>query len=902
MTDVAVPLTSVLTPGSAELRDPILVGHKFARQEMLRDEGFRVPPFACVPSTVFDELAGPVVREVLAAAGTGDPTAPARELRERIRAITVPDALAGQLLDRFDELAGPDGVVAVRACVAADATGAGEDSEQQAHAGLSDSFLHVRRSDVVARVRDCWASAFNDEAVLYRGRIGEDPWSARTAVGVQAMVTGARSFVAFTRDPRDGSRRCVVAAAYGSGEGVVAERADVDHVVVDRDTGSVERETVHKRRSTAPADGGGITVVDVPAELADQPVLDDALVREIVATAERIEEVFGRPQDIEGTVTAGGEVHVVQSRPITGLNTVPDAPADPIPWGNSNVTESFPGVSCALTFSMARTLYETGFADFYRRMGVPERALSGNRHRLARMIGHLDGRIYYRLDSWYHLHGQLRSFDAIRPTWEQAMGLAAGTSGRRRRPGRVRTALNAVELAVRAAGHRRRVRAFLTWWDALHARHADLDGRAPHELVDAYRDLWRQVGQWWGVTLVNGELLMNTTRATTALLERWAPGGDRGVLNGMLCGGPEHRSAAAMRSMVELAELAVATGARHLLAAPGDDDATLRRRFDELQRSPEHRALADAVAVHVRRYGDRGLQDLKLEAATPRTEPWTVLRLLAPYADGGLSADANRAGEQKVRREAERELAARCPNRLRRTVLRALFRAMRRLVVVREDTRFARSELVGDSRELLTRLGRELARAGHLDDGRDVLDLTVEEVLGAYEGTLPAADLRALAAVRAATRRDAAGRPAMPSRIDTDPDRPVAAAGETRADPAAAPEGDTGDALRGLGSSSGVVRGRAKVVVDPADAGDDCADAILVARETDPGWLYLMLAARGMVVERGTLLSHTAITGRQLGIPTVVAVPGATTRIPDGALVEVDGGAGTVRVLDGVPS
>ena len=76
-----------------------------------------------------------------------------------------------------------------------------------------------------------------------------------------------------------------------------------------------------------------------------------------------------------------------------------------------------------------------------------------------------------------------------------------------------------------------------------------------------------------------------------------------------------------------------------------------------------------------------------------------------------------------------------------------------------------------------------------------------------------------------------------------------------------------------------------------------CVGRILVAKETDPGWLALMMAAKGMVVERGSLVSHTAISGRLLGIPTVVAVPGAMRAIPDGAWVELDGDAGTIRLL-----
>lgn len=101
----------------------------------------------------------------------------------------------------------------------------------------------------------------------------------------------------------------------------------------------------------------------------------------------------------------------------------------------------------------------------------------------------------------------------------------------------------------------------------------------------------------------------------------------------------------------------------------------------------------------------------------------------------------------------------------------------------------------------------------------------------------------------------------------------------------------------GLGSSGGRVRGRAKVISDPTLHVALGPDAILVARETDPGWLFLMLSVRGLIVERGSMLSHTAITGRKLGIPTVVAVPHATTRIPDNSLIEIDGTSGEVRVL-----
>jgi pyruvate,water dikinase len=140
-------------------------------------------------------------------------------------------------------------------------------------------------------------------------------------------------------------------------------------------------------------------------------------------------------------------------------------------------------------------------------------------------------------------------------------------------------------------------------------------------------------------------------------------------------------------------------------------------------------------------------------------------------------------------------------------------------------------------------------------------------------------------------------RPGLPGRFDAPAGTPLAnAVVELRRTGAERPDGGPA-VLTGLASSSGRIRARAKVVLDPAVDPQTCEGRILIARETDPGWMFLMLAAKGLVVERGTILSHTAITGRVLGVPTVVAVEDATSLIPDGAWIEVDGRAGTVRLL-----
>jgi rifampicin phosphotransferase len=110
----------------------------------------------------------------------------------------------------------------------------------------------------------------------------------------------------------------------------------------------------------------------------------------------------------------------------------------------------------------------------------------------------------------------------------------------------------------------------------------------------------------------------------------------------------------------------------------------------------------------------------------------------------------------------------------------------------------------------------------------------------------------------------------------------------------------TGEVLKGDGGSAGIARGPARIVLDPSDPRGLNPGDILVARLTDPAWTPLFLPASAVVVNVGALMSHAVIVSRELGIPCVVAVQNATDRIVDGAMLEVDGAAGTVKVL-GMP-
>lgn len=872
------------------------VGPKFSRQARMATEGFPVPRFFCVSAATFTEVLRPV-RAELDALLTGLDTADAETLekrasalRETVLAASVPAAVARQLYDAFDEVFGPDAVVSVRSSVVGTGADAGEDSAHDAFAGISDSFLYVTREELLDRVRQCWASGFGTQALLYRAARGGTQHGFAVAVGVQRMEFGRRSFVLFTCDPLTGARDRVLAAGLGIGEGVVQEKVPVDHYFVSRRDNAVRSVLAHKTQLMEENPGrlaDGPRTVPAPEELWDAPALTDEQIQEVVMVGDRIEKLFGCPQDIEGTFTADGRLNILQARPV-----VLELDRQRL-WSNANITESYPDVTTALTYSFAQRFYREDFHDFYRLLGVPRKVLDRHEGELRGMIGLLRGRVYYSLSVWYTLHGLSRTFPLWRSSFERMMGMSPSVTHVRPTPPLTdpallpATAATTARLAWRLVTHGAAVKDFETWWERILTAHREAAKTAdPLQLAQLMRSLWTEVGDRWGITLVNDLLLQLHETLAMKMLGRWVPQADAGLHSDLLCGGEENRSVIILMSIVEIAERIRATpGVLDALAVKPAEEV-----WDEIDRDAYGSDLADRMRTHNHLHGDRGLQELKLEVPVPRDQPAQLLRIAAEYARGDLTRALLREREAQARRAGERRLAELLAGRpLAGGALRAALAGQRRYINMRENTRYGRSELFGFGRQVYRRLGADLAARGLLEKAEDVVHLTEEEILGTYDGTAVTDDLRGLAAVRGAEFHARGAelpmdfvtmgpvREALP-----DPTRDTAASGT----------------LRGLGSSGGIVRGTARVVIDPHDLGEPSEDMILIARETDPGWLFLMLSSRGIVVERGTLLSHTAISGRKFGIPTIVALPHATTRIPDGARVEMDGAAGTVKILE----
>jgi pyruvate, water dikinase len=231
------------------------------------------------------------------------------------------EALRDEIAARHAEL-GDEVPVAVRS------SALGEDSAEATFAGQQDTYLWVRGIDAVYEaVRGCWASLHSAEAVAYRERFGVQ--NPAMGVTIQRMVDAAVSGVMFTCNPVSGDRSMVaINASWGLGLAVVGGEVTPDDYLVSKVTGEIVKRTISDKAVQYVPAANGTERVDVPQERRTEPCLDDDRLTALVTVGKRVEKHFGAPQDIEWAFDHGGELFILQSRPVTGLaKQEPQAPA-----------------------------------------------------------------------------------------------------------------------------------------------------------------------------------------------------------------------------------------------------------------------------------------------------------------------------------------------------------------------------------------------------------------------------------------------------------------------------------------------------------------------------------------------------------------------------------------------
>jgi pyruvate,water dikinase len=741
-------------------------------------------------------------------------------------------------------------------------SGREEDGADSAHAGQFETELNVAAAEVMAAAHRVWKSGFSETLARYRQAKGLSGAPQPPAVVVQVMVEARAAGVAFSADPVSGDRSVVVVSAIaGLADKLVGGEADGDSYRIGARGETLDIELV-----------------------GAAPVLSEAERGEVAALARRAAEHFGSPQDIEWAFDKRG-LHMLQSRPITTLGARVEIDSELTIWDNSNIVESYPGVTSPLTFSFARYVYSHVYQAFSRLMGVPVKVVDEHRAVFENMLGRVDGRVYYNLLNWYRALALFPGFKANRKFMEGMMGVSEALpqemadaiappteSGVERffdnlKFARVGFGLIWHEITIRSI-----IGKFYERLNVALARPNDeIDAMSATQLAAEYRNLERQLLAKWDAPLVNDFLCMIAFGAAQKAMTKWA--GDDGLafLSGMLTGQGDIISAEPARMIREMGAMVRERPELVKRLAAGD-----RTAIDAL---PDLRMAFDA---YIAKFGDRCTQELKLESRTLHEDPAPVLMAVA-------AASAPKA--VGVARDESRDLRDLVPEFGKRVIARRLLTWAKARVRDRENLRFERTRLFGRVRRIFLATGARLTEVGVLDYQRDVFSLTVEELLGAVEGAGVTSDLKALVRLRDAEHRAQLTRGDPPERFSVSGAHISGVAGLAAG---AVELVDASEVRKGLACCKGVVTARVRVIDDPRVEALPPGE-ILVARHTDPGWIAVFANAAGVIAERGSLLSHSAIVAREMGVPCVVALKGVTQWLKTGDTVRLDGGAGTVE-------
>ena len=845
-----------------------LVGGKGANLgELARIEGTAVPAGFCVTTDAFRRImtAVPLLDERLERLSRLDPDDRAAigglsaEVRRAVEEIGIPGDVAAAITGAVGRLGG-QAAYAVRSSATA------EDLPTASFAGQQDSYLNVvGPAEVLAHVSRCFASLFTERAVIYRLRNGFDDRKVQMAVVVQRMVFPQAAGLLFTADPVSSDRTVVsVEASFGLGEALVAGLVNPDVYRVRGD--AVVAKTVGEKRLAIHArPDGGTEERAVAADRREEPALTDAQVVRLARLGRRIEAHFGRPQDIEWCL-ADDEFRIVQSRPITTLFPIPAADDDDnhvyISVGHQQMmTDAMKPLGLSMwQLTTRRPMAEAGgrlFVDVTSMLASP-----ASREALVTGMGRSDPLIADALRTVL----DRGDFIPVKPDEEAEMPVGSEPATIETDPAIVSELVDRGQASIaalrRAIGSTSGPELFdFILADLPELRRTLFDPRGLQVILAGMQASWR----------------------LNELLETWL--GEKNAVDTLTQSVPGNVTSEMGLALLDVADVIRPYPDVVAFLAQVSDEGFL----DALPAVAGGREAAGAIGAFLDQYGMRCVGEIDVTRPRWSERPSSLLPLMLgnvrnfePGAGPRLFDEGLRKAEAKEQDVLTR-LRAWPDGEGKAAEAKRLIDRIRTFSGYREYPKYGMvSRYFAYKLALLAEADRQV-QAGLLEDREDIFFLTFQEFHAAVR--THRMDNRLIAERKDAFRSYQA---LTPPRVLTSDGEAVAGSYRRGGLPAGA--------LTGLPVSAGTVEGRARVILDLADA-DLVAGDILVTAYTDPSWTPAFVTISGLVTEVGGLMTHGAVIAREYGLPAVVGVQRATRTIRDGQRIRVNGTDGVVEIL-----
>lgn len=768
-----------------------------------------------------------------------------------------------------------------------------EDGKQFSFAGQFESVLHVTEATLSDALKTVWKSAYSERILAYK-TANNLTLSGGMAIIVQEMIDADVSGVAFGFNPVTGNRaEVVINATYGLGEGLVSGALNADQYIVSFENQCRETIAVKEQKLVLNTAGsGGTHFVPVEEELQEMAAL---LVPQLIELKELLVQLYAHfnvYQDIEFAIK-DNQLYLLQSRPITTLS-MPDVSGERIIWDSSNIIESYPGITSPLTFSFIRDVYEAVYRQFAGIMGVNARTIDENSAVFENMLGLLNGRVYYNLLSWYKALALLPGYALNAEFMEKMMGVKErfelkDVPKRSKFLERVRV-LNMVRIMLKNLRQLPKMsRQFqldfnqkMTEYEAI-----DLNQKGAFELMELYTNFETTLLKKWKAPLVNDFYAMVYFGVLQKLTTKYKLDEAGNLHNDLLCNSDDIISVEPMHRCIKIAQLIEKDHAARKIFLECSPDQIQSRRL-ELTKD-----IRDEIDAYLKKFGNRCVGELKLETITYNDHPAAFIKIIQSYVKQGVrELDENYSIQ--LRKDSEALVARKLKGKLlKKWLFNYVLRKTRTLVSGRENLRFERTRGFGMVRRIFLAIGRQFAAEQLIEEQRDIFYLTKGEIFDIIKGTSVTVDLRSLIQLRKDEQ-------AYQKQLRTN--ERITTYGNVQVGNnfgAAVSSSITAGDLKGIGCCAGIVRAEVQIVLDPTEI-EQLEGRILVTSSTDPGWVPLFPTASGILVERGSLLSHSAIVSREMGKPCIVGITGLLEVLKTGDVVEMDGTTGIVKRISEV--
>jgi phosphoenolpyruvate synthase/pyruvate phosphate dikinase len=839
-------------------------------------KGIRVPDGFCVTTEAYKKITenNPELNSLLneltrfKAEERGNISAISARIRMAIESVPISkditEEIAGSLI-KFGE----KDAFAVRSSATA------EDLPTASFAGQQDTYLNIiGKETILKHISKCWASLFTDRAIIYRMQNGFDHRKVRLAVLVQKMVFPETAGILFTADPVTGNRKVLsIDASFGLGEAMVSGLVNADLYKVSN--GSItDKKISTKKMAIYALKDGGTKEQEIEPEQQNKQALTDEQILQLERIGRKIEEYFGCPQDIEWCLV-DGTFYIVQSRPITTLYPVPEANDQEnhvyISVGHQQMmTDPMKPLGLSLwQLRAGRPMFKAGGRLFVEVMDIL--ATPAGRENLLEAMGQHDPLIKDALLTIIERGDFIKSL----PNDEKAPVLVKSNKG-----------MSSADILAQVGNDPAIVSDLIKHSVAsVEELKRDIQTKSGADLFDFIMEDIQQSknmifqAQHMAVILA----AMNASSWINEKMSEWLS--EKNVADILSQSAPNNITSEMGLELLDVADvIRPYPKVIDYLQQVKDDNF-----LDQLIKSDGGVETRDAIYAYLNKYGMRCAGEIDITKTRWSEKP----AILVPIILSNIKNFEPGAGKQKFeqgRQEAfkkEEELLDRLKQlpdgEQKAKETKAMINLIRNFVGYREYPKYGIVNRFFVYKQALLKEADQLVQANVIRDKEDTYYLTFEELREVVNTNKLDHEV-----INKRKDEHKLHKKLTPPRVITSDGEIITGKYKRENLPA--------ESIVGLAVSSGVIEGRARVILNMEDADLDNGD-ILVTSFTDPSWTPLFVSIKGLVTEVGGLMTHGAVIAREYGLPAVVGVENATRLIKDGQRIRVNGTDGYVEIL-----